>query len=120
MKDQEAAELFHGKERLNCAQAVLKAFQKEASLPEQAIRDTEFSGGGRALGGMCGALYGATMLVQDQNTKDLIIDQFTKTAGSTKCREIRSLRQLSCCGCVALAASLVEQQQVFEKVKVAA
>lgn len=120
MKDQEAAGLFHGKERLNCAQAVLKAFQEEASISDQMIQDAGFSGGGRAPGEMCGALYSATLLVQDQNRQSNIKHEFAKVAGSTKCREIRSIQQLSCRGCVALAAKLVENQHIFEMEQVAA
>ena len=108
MKDQEAANLFHGKERLNCAQSVLKAFQKEADLPDSAIENARNLGGGRAPEGLCGALYGAELLTGEDDIKAGLEGAFNDIAGSTKCREIRGSNRLSCRGCVALAAQLLE------------
>ena len=108
MKDQEAAKLFHGKDRLNCAQSVLKAFQKEAALPDSTIDHARHLGGGRAPEGLCGALYGAEMLAGEDEIRAGLESAFTDIAGSTKCREIRGNNRLSCSGCVALAAKLLE------------
>ena len=108
MKDQEAADLFHGKGRLNCAQSVLKAFQKEAALPDSAIDNAGNLGGGRAPEGLCGALYGAELIAEEDDVKTGLESAFTDIAGSTKCREIRGNNRLSCRGCVALAAQLLE------------
>lgn len=108
MKDKEAANLFHGKERLNCAQAVLKAFQKETALPDSIVYEAKDFGGGRAPSGICGALYAAGKLISNDESRDRIGSDFTNVAGSTKCHEIRGLKLLRCRGCVALAATLVE------------
>lgn len=108
MKDQKAASLFHGKEKLNCAQAVLKAFQEEASIPDSAINEAKAAGGGRAPDGLCGAVHSAKLLASNDFIRDQIDRSFIEIAGSTRCYEIRGLKKLSCSGCVALAARLLE------------
>ena len=108
MKGKEAANLFHGKERLNCAQAVFKAFKKENALPDSIIYAAKAFGGGRGPSGICGALYAAGKLISNDEIRDRMRSDFANVAGSTKCHEIRSLKNLNCRACVALAATLVE------------
>lgn len=109
MKEKQAVQLFHGPERYNCAQAVLAAFQTESGLPDCALRAAAGSGGGRATDGFCGALHGVRVLVDGEEQFQVVEREFTAVAGSPRCMEIRSRRTLSCSGCVALAAQLLEQ-----------
>ena len=106
-----AKKSFHGKEGLNCAQAVLKAFQKEFNLSEAIIKDTRAAGGGRAEGGMCGALYAVKLITYnlDSTIFEDIKDDFEKEAGSIYCKQIRRLRKLTCRECVGLAAQKLEE-----------
>lgn len=104
-----AASLFHGPEKYNCCQAVLKAFEDIHDISEERVIECKAFGGGRAPDGMCGALYAAHLLIEDQEVKDKVQEEFLKTAGSTRCREIKQLGTLDCKGCVMEAAKLVSK-----------
>jgi hypothetical protein len=95
-------------ERLNCAQSVLKAFQERRGLPQREIDDARTLGGGRAAGGVCGALHAALRLVEDPERKEALRQTFAQRAGSERCREIRKAKLLSCEQCVEFASELVE------------
>lgn len=90
----------NGHRRLNCAQAVLAAFDVEPEL----IDENRRAGGGNAPEGWCGAAYGAALLLKDESKVE---EFFTEHAGSVKCREIRKEGKLSCPECVNQAAQLV-------------
>lgn len=109
MKTQIAKELFHGAEGYNCAQAILKTFQQEFNIAEYTILEASLKGGGRAQGGLCGAVYAAHQLIGDKNLQQKIDGDFIAKGGSTRCREIRKNRQLSCKDCVVLAAKNVQE-----------
>ncbi len=98
---------FQGKERFNCAQAVLKTFQQTHCVDDSKIDKYKKMGGGRAENGLCGALYSAKELV-DEQTFEKIESDFIDQAGSNKCREIRKLNQVHCIQCVSIAAELVD------------
>ncbi len=98
---------FHGAERLNCAQAILKTFQDHYSVSNEAITEHKKSGGGRVDGNVCGAVHAATLLEKDEAVQKRIMDSFIKAAGSHKCREIKSIKTLSCRECVGVAADLL-------------
>jgi hypothetical protein len=97
-----ASEFFHGKEGYNCAQAVLRAKQEEYGISQEMIDDHVKYGGGRAEGGVCGALYAAKKL-----TPKPIEEKFEEKAGSTKCREIKAQGKFSCVECVDLAGEIL-------------
>ncbi len=96
----------------NCAQAVLKAFH-ETDSPKNAAQLAEFAacGGGRAPGGLCGALHGAHQLVTDSDQREELSRQFAELAGARECREIRRLKRLPCPGCVETAARLAARHR---------
>ena len=105
-----AAELFRGKDKLNCVQAVLKAFQVEYGVSDDDIAVGAKLGGGKAEGGLCGALHAVRMLLKVSDLPEDIASEFKNQAGSLKCKEIRKLNQLPCRDCVALAAELLEKR----------
>ena len=109
MKTKIAEQLFHGSEGYNCAQAILKTFQQEFDVDERAILEASRKGGGRAEGGLCGALHAAHQLVGDKNLQQKIDSDFIAKGGGVQCREIRRNRQLSCIECVKLAAENVAE-----------
>ncbi len=90
------------KEKLNCAQSVLKGFQPVFDVPDERISEAKAHGGGR-----CGALHSALSLVEDAKTKERLVRAFVEAAGSEACREIRRQGRLNCAGCVELAARLL-------------
>ena len=108
MKAVEAMDLFHGREKFNCAQAVLKAFQVESGISEDTIETAAYHGGGRAPEGVCGALHVARVILTGDPALKGIEKEFAGKAGSKQCLEIRGMRTLPCRGCVALSAYLIE------------
>jgi len=96
--------------RLNCAESVVDAFQEK--FPLQAEDSSIFSacGGGRAPDGLCGSLYAAKVLLGKHRPQK--VDECGRVlesrAGSTRCREIRALKKLSCVGCVEKIAEFMD------------
>ncbi len=103
-----AKEHFHGVEKLNCAQAILKTFQSEYNVSDDLIAHHKVSGGGRAEGNTCGAIYAATLLETDSSVKNSLSESFLKNVGSLKCKEIKSEKRVSCKECVGVAADVLE------------
>ena len=95
-------------EKLNCAQAVLKGFQQEFSIADQEIEDYRAWGGGRAEGGMCGALFAAERLLR-QAGKASVAAEFAGLAGDTGCVNIKK-GKFPCVDCVRVADELVEKR----------
>ena len=93
--------------RLNCAHAVLKAFENVVGVD----LNYKCKGGGQSPGGECGALCAAKEILSIKNPQKIteIEIAFRETAGSTKCLDIRRNRKLSCLGCVEKAAMFVEE-----------
>ena len=109
MEIKRAKELFRGKEKYNCVQAVLKAYQHMSNISDEEIFAFSESGGGRIGEGMCGAFYAAEIQSKNQRKIQFLTDQFKEIAGSIKCKEIRKLRKISCSSCVETAAMLTKQ-----------
>lgn len=108
MSRQKSELYFHTTtENLNCAQVVLKGFQKELKIDDQEIEEYRAWGGGRAEGGMCGALYAAERLLQ-QSGKESVIEEFKFHAGGTLCSEIKE-KNFTCAEYVRIADDLVEK-----------
>lgn len=99
---------FQGEEKYNCAQAVLKIMEER--YPEAVKRIPEFKafGGGRAPEGLCGALFSALELA-DESTHTELRECFKEVAGAESCRDIRSMKKLSCRDCVEKASRLLHE-----------
>ncbi len=102
---QSASKYFRG--GLNCTQAVLYYFQEDFNLSDELIAC--MAGGGKAPDGCCGALYAVHQILDDPVMIERANHFFQLRAGSTKCREVRKLKQLSCAQAVDLAAALVRE-----------
>lgn len=99
---------FHTQpENLNCAQAILKGFQKEFEISNQEIEEYRAWGGGRAEGGMCGALFAAERLLR-QIGKESVIEEFRQKTGSVLCSDIKA-KQFTCVEYLRLADELIEK-----------
>lgn len=105
-RSDKAGEYFHGSFGDNCAQAVLRAYSDRFAISDETIGAHSRDGGGRAEGGVCGALVAATLLVPEK--VDIITEKFTEMAGSPLCRDIRKGKKLTCRQCVEAASSLVD------------
>jgi len=95
-------------QNLNCAQAVLKGFQNEFQISETEIEEYRAWGGGRAEGGVCGALFAAERLLRQVN-KPSIHDEFLTVTKDIHCMEIKESK-FPCLDCVRLADELVEMR----------
>lgn len=99
-----ASARFHGVENYNCAQAVLKFFEDHTAASQEKIKEFKQFGGGRAPAGVCGAIYAAARIMNNEKLTDELKERFKQEAGSLGCREIKAVGRLSCAGCVDLAA----------------
>ncbi len=99
---------FNGIEGYNCAQTVVKIHDHTDSL-KHIIQELNTKGGGRAPGGICGALYSAIEIADDDKTKLYIRKEFEKHNGSEKCRDLKSVHHTPCEQCVESACRLLEK-----------
>lgn len=110
MEKPNARQFFHGKDRYNCAQAILKAYAPAVGADESCLLRFSQFGSGRAPGGECGALFAAKAIVADTRAKQEVQSAFVGVTGTTKCRDIRKGRRASCEQCVQTAADAVFAQ----------
>lgn len=95
-------------DNLNCAQAVLKGFQKEFYITDQEIEEYRAWGGGRAKDGICGALFSANVLLRKIG-KPGITDEFNAIVGKVHCNDIKNAK-FPCIDCVRIADELLEKK----------
>ena len=109
MSRKKSEEYFHVlPEKLNCAQAVLKGFQKEFTISDAEIEEYRAWGGGRAEGGICGALFAAERLLRLAG-KPSIENEFIAATGHRNCLDIKE-SAFPCPDCVRIADELVEKK----------
>ena len=101
---------FHGAERYNCAQSVLKSTEKYRTVDGEKLLEYGRFGGGRARDGLCGALFAAKQEMEHDTQRAAARKYFEDHAGSVHCREIRRAGRMSCRDCVAAAAELLEPE----------
>jgi len=102
-----ASDYFHAWGGLNCAQAVSKAFQKEFNIPEELIRSYKDKGSGQAPEGACGSFFAARQLLKEPQDIVYLAKKFEELAGSTRCKEVRRLKKVSCKETVDIAADIL-------------
>ena len=96
---------FHAlPDNLNCAQAVLKGFQKEFEITDQEIEEYRAWGGGRAEGGECGAIFAAKRLLKEKGIE--LSEEFENLAGGYLCTDIKK-KKFTCAEYVRIADELV-------------
>ena len=101
-----ASDHFHQAENYNCAQAVLAHFKQ----PAETVAEFKAFGGGNAPEGICGALYAARHILNDDAKFRQLCDEFAaQTGGALTCRALKSEAKFPCMQCVDLAAELVEK-----------
>lgn len=103
-----ASSFFCGPEGYNCAQAILRTYQKRFSIPDRDIIAARKKGYGKVPGGLCGALYAGRLLLDDEHKSQQLTRDFESRAGSARCKQILHLKCLSCKECVALTARLLD------------
>ncbi len=107
-----AVDYFHKEpEKLNCAQAVLKAWQEDFGISDETIEEFRQWGGGRAQGGVCGALFAADYLLAKEGEKLSIKEPFVAKAGFSTCALLKSSGRVPCTTCVNIADELVKKNK---------
>lgn len=105
--------IFHHSEKnYNCAQTLLKMFEKTHPLSEAEIETYRAHGGGRAPEGQCGALFAAKQLFSHHpEIIESMHQEFLTEIGDIKCFDIKKRLKKSCQECIACAATLVEKHE---------
>lgn len=99
---------YHQQRRGNCAQSVVHAWNLKTQDSQTSEEQFAGCGGGRAPGGLCGAVHASCELAGTQ--AEAIRKSFAEqTGGHLTCRDIRMARKISCSDCVGLAAELLEK-----------
>jgi len=93
--------------RLNCAQAVLAAYQETTGDTSMSLPSFQAYGGGRAPQGLCGAVHAAALT--RPALAEAIKAEFLARTGALGCRELKA-RGVSCKACVELAAEILQQR----------
>jgi hypothetical protein len=105
----------NGAPRLNCAQAILKTFQKEFGVEAAELEKFAAYGGGNAPDGLCGAFYAVKYLGEQQPGWFELAsfeNSFREEAGSLQCREIKAAKKLSCADCVTKCAAFLAEHRL--------
>ena len=107
--DNTAVKYYRGIEGYNCAQAILKVFQDRFGVKDDQILAAADFGGGKAEGGICGALYAIMQLMDNRGVKKQMTLAFKKEVGSIFCDEILEMGRLSCAGCIHTASHILKR-----------
>jgi len=103
-----ARALFHAPpQNLNCAQAVLAAYQEASGDQALDLQAFQAHGGGRAPGGLCGALHAACAIHPE--AAEALRNGFLQEVGHLDCASIRVRGLDACRDCVGLAVGLLAQ-----------
>ncbi len=105
----ETAMAYHRERRGNCAQSVVYAW--DVKHPDRQAGETAFAacGGGRAPGGLCGAVHAGCALAGGAAAEEIKREFSEKSGGVLTCRGVRAAKKLTCNECVGLAAELLER-----------
>lgn len=95
-------------EMLNCAQAVMRAYQESTGRTVGGPEEYAGLGGGRAPGGECGALHAACRA--EPAWADRMRVDFAARAGSTRCAVLKRELRVPCRECVGIAADLLSSR----------
>ena len=109
--------LGKGGKRYNCAQAVIKACDGNVCVPDSLVDDFADFAGGKAPGGVCGAFYAASYLlnVRHKDKARELEKFFLENAGAVTCSGIRGGKKFSCLDCVAHSAEFLEKVMSYRK-----
>jgi hypothetical protein len=99
---------YHKARRGNCAQAV--AFAWGSTFRGGSGVEAVFAGhgGGRAPGGLCGAVHASCTLAGAAAEESIKQAFAAKTGGHLTCKAIRAAKTLPCSACVEVAAELLD------------
>lgn len=101
----------------NCAQSIHKAVQEYTGISDQEIELRYRSkGGGRAEGGLCGAIYAVRdLLGEDTAEASRAVERFAFRAGGLTCAQLKGKCGRSCQELVALAEEILLTEENEEE-----
>lgn len=109
-----ASQYFHNEENnWNCAQSLYKHYQTRLAISDEDIElKYRCKGGGRAEGGICGALYAGMEIVASTGTKtqQRVFNAFAAQVGGTTCAQIKGKCGKMCSELVAMTQELVDKE----------
>lgn len=101
-----ASETFHNPQYgHNCAQAVANKWVEKYPNKATVVSEMQANGGGRAEGGLCGALYAAMKACPEKAEE--IKAAFASRVGDVTCKEIKQNMKASCPLCVDIADEIL-------------
>lgn len=97
--------------KLNCAQSIMKAAQGVTGISDEAIAlQYGDKGGGKAPGGLCGALYSAKQILGPDSPEAAALEaEFEATLGEKCCKQLKGELKIPCERTVSLAQTLLEK-----------
>lgn len=105
-----ALDYFHqAPYKYNCAQSIMKAAQPVTGITDEEIGlQYADKGGGRAPGGLCGALFGAKRVLGEDSPEAAALEaEFAETLGGTQCQQLKKELQIPCERTVSTAQALL-------------
>ncbi len=112
-KQLKAADYFHLMPyNWNCAQSIHKSMQVHTGLTDEQIELSYRSkGGGRAEGGLCGAIYAVRTLVgEDTPEAERLTEQFAQEARGLTCAQLKGRCGRTCAELVELAENILNDR----------
>jgi hypothetical protein len=99
---------YHRERRGNYAQSVAFAWGSKFVGARGVEEVFDGHGGGRAPGGLCGALHASCELAGAEAATKIKAQFAEKTDGHLTCKAIRAAKVVPCSACVEIAAELLE------------
>lgn len=121
-ENKRAVDYFHaGPNNWNCAQSIVKSFQTEANMSDEDIELTYRSkGGGRAEGGLCGAVYSAKQVLGEDSPEAIALEEeFRQQWDVLTCRDLKAVKRVPCTDTVSLADKLLEKYLAIQQERLA-
>lgn len=109
-----AADYFHLMPyNWNCAQSIHKAAQSRTGLTDEEIELRYRSkGGGRAEGGLCGAIYAVRSIVgEGTDAAERLTERFRELTGGLTCSELKGKHGRPCSYLVEVAQGLLDNEE---------
>ena len=103
-----AMKAYHGDKNYNSAQAVVAGAYHPDAPDEELVLEMAAYGKGAACNGVCGALYAAMTIAQQEDQAQVQSD-FEFRVSYSKCEDILESTETQCIDCVGIAIDCLEK-----------
>lgn len=121
-ENKRAVDYFHAApNNWNCAQAIVKSHQLASQMSDEEIELVyRPKGGGRAEGGLCGAVYSAKEILGADSPEAVALEEeFRQQLGAITCRQLKAEMRIPCTETVTLADELLEKYIILQRERIA-